>query len=259
MSSVAKKFRERILWGGTCRERALTFLLSRHYRSLFRRIWRLSGNPPLHESHRGEWFSLGFDNRPNSVPGYFARGFYAAECIHAGDRVLDIGCGDGFFSKRFLAQAGAQVDAIDIDPQALATAESFNSDPSVRFICMDAWKEPFPRKNYEVVVWDGALAHFPQEAVHAMLVKIQRALVPRGIFIGSESLGREDHGHLQFFDDLADLENCLRKVFPHARTKEWRYPINGGEGMRREAFWRCAQTADGICRGAWRLTSDERT
>lgn len=258
LSNVIKKFKEQILWGGSWREKILIFLLSRHYRSLFRRIWHLSKKPPLHELQRGEWFSLGFDGRPNSVPGYFARGFYAAECIRPGDRVLDIGCGDGFFSKRFLAQAGAKVDALDIDPQALAAARSCNSDPAVRFFLMDAWREPFPGKDYEVVVWDGALAHFPQEAAHAMLIKIKQALVPGGVFIGSESLGREDHGHLQFFERLKDVENYLRVLFPCTMLREWSYPINSGTGFRKEAFWRCSPTPEGIRRGGWHMGCDEK-
>lgn len=172
--------------------------------------------------------------------------------------MLDIGCGDGFFSKRFLAQAGANVDALDIDPKALTAARNFNSDATVRFFLMDAWKEPFPGKVYEVVVWDGALAHFPKKATHTMLLKIKQALAPGGIFIGSESLGREDHGHLQFFEGLEDLENYLRNFFPYTMMRKWSYPINGGEGMRTEAFWRCSPTPEGICRGGWHHKSGER-
>jgi len=242
---------ETLLWGGAGREKALLFFLSRHYRSLFRRTWSLSDRPPLHEIHRGEWFSLGFDVHPNSVPGYFARGFYAAECIRPGDRLLDIGCGDGFFSKRFLAQAGGRVDALDIDPIALAVARRHNSDPNVRFWLVDATQGPFPSKQYEVVIWDGALAHFPEETTQGMLHKISTVLSPSGIFLGSESLGRGDHGHRQFFDHLEDLEKSLRPHFAHSILREWTYPINGGDHLRREAFWRCAHTVEGIRRGAW--------
>ena len=251
MKKAATRLWETLLWGGTFRERALLFFLSRHYRSLFRRTWNLSDRPPLHEIHRGEWFSLGFDAKPNSVPGYFARGFYAAECIRPGDRVLDIGCGDGFFSKRFLASTGAQVDALDIDPGALTVARRFNPDPHVRFWLTDATETPFPSDRYEVVVWDGALAHFPAETTQGMLRKIASVLSPDGIFVGSESLGREDHGHRQFFDHLGDLEKSLRPHFTHCILREWSYPINGGSQLRREAFWRCAQTVKGIRRGGW--------
>ena len=91
-----------------------------------------------------------------------------------GDRVLDIGCGDGFFARRFFAAHGARVDAIDIEPGAITHAERHNSAPQIRYFLKDAVGEPFPSDAYDVVVWDGALGHFSPDTTDRMLARSDR-------------------------------------------------------------------------------------
>lgn len=244
-------FWEKFLWGGVPREKALIFLLSRHYRSVFRRIWKLSGTSQVYENQSGEWFSLGFDEKPNSVPRYFARGFYAAEIIRPGDNVLDIGCGDGFFSKRFYAASGGVVDALDFDGEAVRAARAKNNDANVSYCQCDAIGSPLPRDQYDVVVWDGAIGHFPPNSVDRMLRKIAMCLSEQGVFIGSESLGRKDHAHLTFFDTKEDLAQLLSQHFKIVIVKVLEYPLNGGAHRREECFWRCSQSDQRLLAADW--------
>lgn len=46
------------------------------------------------------------------------------------------------------------------------------------------------------------------------LTKIKNSLTDDGIFVGSESLGRVEgkHDHLQFFDELEDLQKNLLRI-----------------------------------------------
>src|SRR5579864_4789004 len=98
----ARVARERLIWGGPRRETLLVQLLGGYYESVFRREWTLGGKPPHFENHHVDVFRLGWGETTLS-PEYLFRGFFDAEIIRPGDRVLDIGCGDGFFTKRFLA------------------------------------------------------------------------------------------------------------------------------------------------------------
>jgi SAM-dependent methyltransferase len=247
-----RRTQEVLLWGGRLREKCLLWLLSRHYRSVFRRIWYLSDASQCFENQSGEWFSLGFDNVPNSVPRYFARGFFASEVIEPGDTVLDIGCGDGFFTKRFYAACGAKVDGIDIDSSALKIAMRDNAGTGTRYFCLDPTKLPLPRSNYDVIVWDGAIGHFPEATIEQMLSTVNSCLAERGVFMGSESLGRTDHGHLTFFDTLDDLKNLLSRHFPFVHVRAWRYAINSGQEIRHEAYWRCAKNQDVLDELGWK-------
>ena len=170
--------------------------------------------------------------------------------MREGDRVLDIGCGDGFFDRRFFAARGATVDAIDIEPSSIEHAERRNAAPGIRYQLQDAVGEPFPGDEYDIVVWDGALGHFAPETTDRMLGKIKATLGPGGAFVGSESLGFEGDDHLQFFHSLEDLGDVFARHFPHVLVRALEYRLPGGT-LRREAFWRCAVDPERLERASW--------
>lgn len=61
--------------------------------------------------------------------------------------MLDIGCGDGLFTKRFFASGAAQVDGIDIEPSAIETARAGKAAPDITYHLLDATSDPFPPAN----------------------------------------------------------------------------------------------------------------
>ncbi len=226
---------DRVVGGGPRRERFLLRLLGAHYRSAHRRDWRWRVEPPHYYPQR--WTAFDIFLRPGARPGPYAlaRGFFTASVLADGDRMLDIGCGDGFYAARFYTRA--EVDAIDIDPDAIRDAERFHPGP--RYYLRDAVAEPFPNPPYDVIAWDGALGHFAPDTTDRMLAKIAEALGPGGVFVGSESLGHlDDADHLQFFPDLNSLATRLSTHFPMVQTRELEYAV--GSTRRREGFWRCA-------------------
>jgi len=243
--------KEKVLWGGERREQMLLALLERHYESLFRRLWSYGGEEPHFTNHRIGTFRFGFAAEANG-PEYFYRGFFSSEILRKTDRVLDIGCGDGFFTKRFFSPRCDSVDAIDIEPSAIAEATRSNGASNVSYSRLDAVKEPFARPPYDAVVWDGALGHFAGADTAAMLRKIKQALAPDGVFVGSESLGREEgHDHLQFFDSLKDLGDLFRPFWRHVQVREVSYPLRHAGIVRREGYWRCSDDESRLAAG-WR-------
>ena len=120
---------------------------------------------------------------------------------------------------------------------------------------MDATVMPFPRKEYDVIIWDGAIGHFAPEAMQKMLQKISRALKHDGVFVGSESLGQEGHDHLQYFETVEDLATLLRSEFAHVEIKALRYTINDGTLLRHEAYWRCSNSVERLDAARWQIFS----
>jgi SAM-dependent methyltransferase len=245
------RLRERVVWGGPRRERFLLRALGRHYRSIYRRQGVLNDDTPHFFDQRHNAYDL---LAGTGHPYGFTRGHLAGELVRRGDRVLDIGCGDGFFSRRFFAARGAEVDAIDVEPTAIAHAREHNADPHVRYILQDAVTEPFPADRYDLVVWDGAIGHFPRETTEAMLAKIAGVLGSAGVFAGSESLGEEGHDHLQFFASTDALAELLQPWFRHVDIRALEYTLPEGR-VRREAYWRCAQEPTRLDAAGWTRTA----
>ena len=120
---------ETMIHGGARRERFLVRLLGNYYRSLFRRQWRWSERRPHFETQRAFMFDFAFSRSPRFTGASpFFRGFFGSEVVRDGDEVLDIGCGDGFFSMRFFSERASHVDAIDTDAEAICVAHA-GDDP----------------------------------------------------------------------------------------------------------------------------------
>jgi SAM-dependent methyltransferase len=228
---------ERAVGGGRLRERLLLSALGAHYASRLRRDWLWTDEPPHFFDHRIGAFDLAFGSAKSGPYPWF-RAFFAAEVIRDGDVLLDLGCGDGFFTARFLAPRCEAVDGVDIDPSAIEAARRENAAPNVRYHLANAVDELFPRPRYDVIAWDGALGHFSPEATATVLTKIKDALAPDGIFCGSESLGSEGVDHLQFFTGVTELRELLAEHFRHVWTREVDYRT--GRHDRREAYWRAS-------------------
>jgi 2-polyprenyl-3-methyl-5-hydroxy-6-metoxy-1,4-benzoquinol methylase len=184
----------------------------------------------------------------------YSRGFFSAEMIRKGDRILDIGCGDGFFSRRFFNEKCSAIDAIDIEPSAIATAKEYNYSPKINYSLQDITKGDLPRNDYDVVVWDGAIGHFSADATKIMLDKIKRSMKPDGVFTGSESIGFADYDHLQQFYSLEDFHNLFKNHFRYVHLKSITYRTGifhiGGE--RTEGYWRCSDSIDRLNENNWK-------
>lgn len=241
--------RERGLAGSELQQRLADRLITRHYEARRRLEWDLAAEQPHFYDHRLSALRLatGTTGEISGLP--WARAFYAADAMKPTDQVLDIGCGDGFFTRYFYASCADNVDAIDVEPTAIQHAKRHSAAPNIAYTRADATTDPFPAPAYDVIVFDGAIGHFPPDTTNRLLRRIASALNPGGIFVGSESLGRDGTDHLQFFDTIAELRALLVTAFPHVQTRVMAHAAPAGQ--RNEAYWRCANDVDGRARGAW--------
>lgn len=243
---------ELLIFGGRLRELVGLKLLSLHYRSVFRRQWLWSGEPPHFFSHRVGLFSVFFTRTPAGVESLH-RAFYSSMLIRKGDDLLDIGCGDGFFTKYFCSLKCRRIDAIDIEPTAIRAAKALCSAGNIVYYLRDAVTQPFPQPRYDVIVWDGAIGHFPPETTDVMLKKISESLHAAGVFVGSESLGsKEGEDHLQFFETLSDLEKLFARYFKYVELHQGSYIVGRKRDFERhEAYWRCSNSLERLKANSW--------
>jgi methionine biosynthesis protein MetW len=121
------------------------------------------------------WSEKGFYPHGNLWPG-LAR-LYATH-IMKGQRVLDVGCGDGLTSGIWLRDRGC--DYIGVDVSENAVRDSSNAGFHAQKI-EDAAKLPFPDDSFDVVVCIEVLEHLfsPHKAVE----EIVRVLRPGGVLM----------------------------------------------------------------------------
>lgn len=242
---------ESLLSAGGYSERILVKLLLRVYKSQFLLQWKLGAQRPHFEDQRIDIAYFAFGN--DIVGPYsFYRGFLSSEVIRTGDCLLDIGCGDGFFTRRFFAEKCGHIDAVDLEKRAIEIAELENHATNINYQVLDAVIQPFPRKNYDVVVWDGALAHFPKESTEEVLRKISQSLSKDGVFVGSESLGREGGDHLQEFLALDEMGALFKPYFKYVELRSMEFRNIHGGGIRREGYWRCSNEYERLLDCHWK-------
>lgn len=80
--------------------------------------------------------------------------------VRPGDRVLEVGCGDGFLSAR-LAGAGCIVIALDADSGVLERARQRWVGYDIEWTHGDVLTRPLPVASFDVVVSNATLHHLP--------------------------------------------------------------------------------------------------
>ncbi len=96
----------------------------------------------------------------------------------SGERVLDVGCGTGWFTRRVAGLAGVEVTGTDIDSEALAFARAH--DPRARYAEADACRLPFADDSFHKVMSVTALcfiADWPQALSEIVRVASDRFAV----------------------------------------------------------------------------------
>jgi SAM-dependent methyltransferase len=253
ISLIKKLFNtfEYIICGSALRESISIFILKNYYNSKLRREWKWSKTPPHFEDHRIFFFNFAFTKK-NYGPYFLFRGFYTAELIRENDKVLDIGCGDGFLSKRFYSKRARIVDALDIDTDAINCARRYNFSENIKYYNINAISDSFPEQNYNIIAWDGAIGHFSLDSINKILKKIRHSLNNDGVFCGSESLGLEGDDHLFIIKISNELYLLFEPFFRYVQFKQIHYELDWANGIiRKEIFWRCSNNINRLSDIEW--------
>jgi len=156
-------------------------------------------------------------------------------CPHEGERILDLGCGDGTLAS-VLAQAGACVVGIDSSPEFVSSARARGVDAHV----MDAGRLAFAAE-FDAVFSNAAL-HWMRDA-DAVIAAVRRALKPGGRFVA------EFGGH----GNVAAIQTALIAVLKNrgingAARSPWYFPTAEGYSIKLEARGFCRP----ICAVGWK-------
>ncbi len=97
-------------------------------------------------------------------------------------RILDIGCGFGWFENNVLSRGVERVDAIEITEEDFRTADENLDDERVVFTVAGALDVPFPDHSFDTVVSWEVIEHIPKGTEMQMFNEVARVLKPGGHF-----------------------------------------------------------------------------
>ena len=138
------------------------------------------------------------------------------------DRVLEIGCGMGEFS-RLLAQRARNVLAIDLSPQMIRLArEQSIRHPNIEFAVCDAMTFNFGEQQFDCIATLTTIHHLP---IQAVLHRIRAALKPGGVFFCLD-LYQNSRAMDLVFDGFAYSTSLLLRLIKTGRLRPQRASLS---------------------------------
>jgi SAM-dependent methyltransferase len=139
-----------------------------------------------------------------------------------GLRVLDLGCGFGWFCRWARERGAAQVVGLDLSDKMLAQARANTSDVSITYERADLEKLDLPEARFDLV-YSSLAVHYINGAGR-LFETIYRALIPRGSFIFST----EHPIYMAPANPIWSTDAAGRKIWPlnnyfmeGPRTTDW--------------------------------------
>ena len=135
---------------------------------------------------RGDFFA-GYSRLPRSVKGLRAAPEWPS--LRAmlpnlrGLRVLDLGCGFGWFCRWARQNGAAHVVGLDVSENMLARARAETDDDRIRYAREDLDRVKLPRAAFDLVY--SSLAFHYLENLDRLMLQIHRSLGPRGSLVFS--------------------------------------------------------------------------
>ncbi|BFM17049.1 class I SAM-dependent methyltransferase [Maricurvus nonylphenolicus] len=176
--------------------------------------------------------------------------------LRAGDRFLDVGCGEG--RHTIGAYLTADVDAVGVDlcekdlQTAQERAEGFldtdNSNKSLTFKVANALELPFEDNSFDKVICSEVLEHIPD--YQGVLKEIDRVLKPNGVLAVSVPrawpeeicwrLSKEYHevegGHIRIFNAI-QLRRDVERLGWKRYARHWAHALHVPFWWLKCAFW----------------------
>jgi len=149
---------------------------------------------------------------PDSLLALHEAGYQAVRERIGGGRILDVGCGHGFESVRFLAP-GREVVGVDYSSEAVAAASAHYGCQGLRVAQMDALALGVRTASFDAVCSSHLIEHFTDPEPHvAELARVVRDDGQVCILTPNEPADFENPFHLHLFD-RDDLQAMLERHF----------------------------------------------
>jgi SAM-dependent methyltransferase len=180
-----------------------------------------------------------------------------------GDKVLDLGCGEGRHAISSYLLADVDVIGLDLSCKDLATAkqrlDEFQqgqtlASKSCSFVCGSGLQLPFANDSFDKVICAEVLEHIPD--YQSVLDEIRRVLKPGGIFATSvtrwfpewvcwrlsDDYHKVEGGHVRIFT-ASELRDAVERIHMRRYARHWAHSLHVPYWWLRCLFWNAGQEA----------------
>ena len=178
--------------------------------------------------------------------------------LQPGDRVLDVGCGEGRHTLSAYLQADVHAIGVDLSTRDLGTAqrrytELDQSDPHKRvdLIRGSAFSLPFADHSFDKVICSEVLEHLP--SYEDALLELKRVLKPGGLLAVSvprfgpewlcwklsDAYHQVEGGHIRIFERKA-LESEIETLGLVCYDRHWAHGLHSPYWWLKCLFWNSA-------------------
>jgi len=139
--------------------------------------------------------------------------------IEPGARILELGCGTGYYTEVFFSPFASQIVAIDIDPRAIEFAQRYHQAKNIRYAVLD-FRQVLPEGPFDAVIWTPTILAYTPVEVDAFMAKLRRVLTKNAVLSGFTAVEAEGPGEGVLWHDLPSLGARLKKYFANVRVFE---------------------------------------
>ncbi|MBO5760724.1 MAG: glycosyltransferase [Lentisphaeria bacterium] len=149
--------------------------------------------------------------------------------------VVELCCGDGFYTKYFYSINAKKIFACDLDKKIINIASHKNGVSNIHYCVADIrtgiqniFSNQIEEKKVTNIIWDAAIEHFTEKEIFMILEDIKNTLTPDGIVSGYTIIERKDHQkhlehHEREFASKEDLRSFFTPYFKNVHIIETHY------------------------------------
>ena len=161
-------------------------------------------------------------------PMSWERGIFGLLAMKPGCRLLDLCCGEGFYTHRFYSGRAGNIIAMDFNDRAIAHARRNFRAPNIEYCCGDA-RSQMPPGPFDNVSWDAGIEYFTPQEIETILGEIKKKLTPDGILSGYSILVPKDgsaeiQGRKYTAESREELGGLLHRFFRNVTIVRTVYP-----------------------------------
>jgi SAM-dependent methyltransferase len=139
--------------------------------------------------------------------------------IEPGSRILEIGCGTGYFTDLFFSPFAREIIAIDIDPRAIETARRMHQAKNIHYELMDL-RERLPEGPFDVAIWSPTIVAYTPDEVTTFMRALRGILTANGRLCGWTYVEADRGGPDILWHDMPSLADRLKRYFKNVRVFE---------------------------------------